>query len=169
MRGMSRTGSSLVALVAALSLTLAACGNGDEDGVTTTTAGPGTTAASTTTTVGPATTAGATTSTSEEAPRARVSVTVDGQVVPLREICQGVDGAVVAIAAETGRRIILVREEGLALRIGTEGGTFSETDEVQTAPAGEGTRYSGTILVEGQPTPVTMEIAGEEHLDPCTA
>jgi hypothetical protein len=71
------------------------------------------------------------------------------------------------VAQPLERRCILVRELGLALRIGTEGGTFSETDQVRTTRVGQATRYEGTIPVEGHPTPVTMDVVTEDGLLPC--
>ena len=158
------TRSPILALAVVVGATLAACGDDGDDG-----AQPTTTTVATTTTV-PATTVPATTTTAGRSTSTTaaepVTVTVDGRPVALERVCRGVDGAVVSIAT-TGRRIILVRELGLALRIGTEGGTFAETEDVRTSPAGGGTRYEGTILVEGQPTPVTMQIISETGLTSC--
>lgn len=159
----------LVALVSLLAVSVAACGEDPDEAVTTTTSALATTTSTITVT---STTMRATTTTTRTAPsttrpgQENVSVTVDRRAVPLQRVCRGADGAVVAIAT-TGRRIILVRELGLALRIGTEGGTFSETDQVRTTRVGQATRYEGTIPVEGQPTPVTMDIVTEDGLLPC--
>lgn len=159
----------VLALAALLAATLVACGD-DGDGAasptTTTTVASTTTLTPTTTVAGTTTSAGRSTSTTAARGGADITVAVDGQNVALQRVCRGVDGAVVAIA-DTGRRIILVREEGLALRIGTEGATFAETDQVRTTQVGGATHYEGTILVEGQPTPVTMQIASESGLTPC--
>ncbi|MFP5316709.1 MAG: hypothetical protein ACLGI2_00250, partial [Acidimicrobiia bacterium] len=127
MNRLEKVSRPLVFVIAVLGLSLTGCGGG-EDGVAGDTTSS-TSATTTTSVVTPTTT-----------PRAgeNVVVRVDGQVVPLQRVCRGVDGAVVAIAT-TGRRIILVREEGLALRIGTEGGTFAETSDVRMTPAGQGT------------------------------
>lgn len=159
----------MIVLVSLLAVGMVACGDdADEAATTTTTAAPTTTttaARTTTTTTARTTTTRRSTSTTR-AGAANISVTVDGRAVTLERVCRGVDGAVVTIS-DTGRRIILVRELGLALRIGTEGGTFSETDEVRTTQVGQATRYEGTILVEGQPTPVAMEIITETGLSSC--
>ncbi|MGH9263583.1 MAG: hypothetical protein ACRD1D_02720 [Acidimicrobiales bacterium] len=163
-----RSRGSMVAVAALLAIPLAACGEeGDNGAVATTTTAVVTTTAPTTTTIATTTTTSRRPmSTTAPAGRASVTVTVDGEAVALQRVCRGVDGAVVAIAT-TGRRIILVRELGLALRIGTEGGTFTETKDVRTTQTGNGTRYEGTIPVEGQPTPVTMLIADESGLTSC--
>ena len=158
----------VLALTALLAATLVACGDDGDDAAqptTTTTVATTTTMATTTTTVSRTTTS-ARGMTTTSAPGRAITVTVDGQNVALQTVCRGVDGAVVAIAP-TGRRIILVREQGLALRIGTEGGTFAETGQVRTTQVGGATRYEGTILVEGQPTPVTMQITSESGLTSC--
>lgn len=157
-----------VAVAALLAVVLVSCGDdSDGDAAPTTTTSVVTTTAPTTTTTTARTTTTTRLSTSTTAGgRSSVTVTVDGEAVALQRVCRGVDGAVVAIAT-TGRRIILVREQGLALRIGTEGGTFTETQQVRTTPSGNGTRYEGTIPVEGQPTPVVMQINDESGLTPC--
>jgi hypothetical protein len=128
-------------LIGALAIAIAATACGDDDTATT-----------------------PTTATTTPEP---VAVTVDGAPVPLLLACTGADDAVVTIAQGTQRRVILVREEGLALRIGTEGGTFAETADLQITRHDGRTRYAGSVMVEGQPTPVTIEIDDELDLPDC--
>lgn len=99
---------------------------------------------------------------------ADVAVTIDGERVGLDVVCQGADGAVVATAT-TGRRVILVREEGLAIRLSTEGDTFTETSDVTESEIGVSAIYEGSVPVEGQPTPVTIEVRQDVELEPCEA
>jgi hypothetical protein len=91
---------------------------------------------------------------------------VGGERWTLEDACEGVDGAVVAVA-DDGRLLILVREEGLALRLSTEGDTFAETSEVEEADVPGGTRYEGEVLVEGEPTDVVLEVPAAAALEAC--
>lgn len=99
---------------------------------------------------------------------ADVAVSIDGDRIGLEGACQGADGAVVATAT-TGRQIILVREEGPAIRLSTEGDTFTETTDVTTNQIGVSEIYEGSVPVEGQPTPVSIEVRTDVELAPCEA
>lgn len=97
---------------------------------------------------------------------ADVAVTIEGERAGLERACQGADGAVVAVTT-AGRRVILVREEGLAIRLSTEGDTFTETTDVTETEVGVTNVYEGSVPVEGQPTPVSIEVRDDVDLETC--
>lgn len=155
---MRSTTRALGALALTLALVAPACGDDGEETETGTDLGPSPTAAPGTTapagTMAPGTTRPAT-----GAP-AGVTAEVGGDEVDIELVCSGVDGAVVVVSTR-GSLVQLVREEGLALRISTEGDTFAETDDVETTDLDGATRYEGTVTVVGEQTPVLLELPDE--------
>lgn len=148
----------LLALMISL-LALVACGDDDDD-----------VAVESSSTTAPA----PTTETTEDdqasggSELADVSVWIDDEALGVAEVCQGADGAVVIDTAD-GPRVIVVREEGLAIRISTSGGDFAESSAVEVTRVGEVQRYDTVIVADDAETDVQVEIRDdvEAALDLC--
>ena len=72
-----------------------------------------------------------------------VTLAFDGREVPVATSCLGADGAILA-TTEGEVTITLVREEGVALRYAAEG-TTAETDEVVVEGGTDTTTYTATL------------------------
>lgn len=162
---------SLLAVVAAASIGLAACGATDTaNDVAAPTAdatsepavevkGPGTDTVPTTPPVedeGPDTdTPPAPAVDPAEGAVDPITLAFDGRSVPVATACTGADGAFLA-TTEGEVTITLVREEGLAMRYQAEG-TSAETDEVAVEGGTDTTTYTATLSSDDvAPVEVTM-------------
>lgn len=145
----------LLVPLATTALALTACGGADITGTTTPTASTSPTANDTAGATPSASTAPVvdtgTSTPGQPAPGSATSSTpaptsldLDGRTVPLVSECSGVDGAVL-VTTQGEVTIMLVREDGLALRYSGEG-AMAETSDVTTVENADGTAtYTGTI------------------------
>jgi len=78
--------------------------------------------------------------------------------------CEGVDGSVIA-TLDNGTKVMLVREDGLALRLVTRSGAIGETDDVKSTSMGSGERYSGTVLLDGDTIDVSLALSTADYPD----
>lgn len=99
---------------------------------------------------------------------AAVSLSFDGQPVPIATACTGADGAVL-VTTEGEVTVILVREDGTALRYNGEGMT-AETSDVTIEEIGQSTVYEATLESDQvEPVDVTLEVADTSELEECPA
>ena len=108
-----------------------------------------------------------------EAPRldaARVMLAEESyEVIP----CAGFDGAIVT-EIPPDRLVMVVREEGPALRVAAEdelveGDEFVETEDVDVVEENGRTRYSGNVELDGEEVPVAVTVRDGYELEPCEA
>lgn len=99
---------------------------------------------------------------------AAVSLSLDGQPVPIATACAGADGAVL-VTTEGEVTVTLVREDGTALRYDGEGMT-AETSDVTIEEVGQSTIYEATLESdEVEPVDVTLEVTDTSELEGCPA
>ena len=110
---------------------------------------PTTSPRSTSTTTVPATT------TPPRRTKDRILVGLDGDRLEATA-CAGADGATVATTS-SGTRVVLVREEGLALRLVTKTGGRAETSDVETVDRDGIAYYEGVVLLDGNSITVSIE------------
>ena len=146
----------LLTLLGLALLALVGCGDDDDDPVEATTP----TTEETTTTADDDGTG--------DSELADASVWLNDDALGIAGVCQGVDGAVV-IDTVSGPRVMIVREQGLAIRISTGTDEFAESSAVKVARVGEVQRYEAEVRVDGDATEVRVEIRDdiESALDLC--
>ena len=99
---------------------------------------------------------------------ATVSLSFDGQPVPIVLACGGADGGVV-VTTEGEVTVALVQEDGTALRYSGEGMT-AETSEVTVEEIGESTVYRAMLQSAEVPAlEVTLELGDTSELQDCEA